>query len=355
MSLDINEISFAEGINLALTQAMTEDEKVLCFGLGVDDPKRIFGTTTNLVEKFGTDRVFDMPTSENGMTGVAIGASLRGFRPVMVHQRTDFFYLAMDQLINNAAKWHYMFGGQDNVPITIRLIVGRGWGQGPTHSQNSHSMFAQIPGIKVVMPATTADAKNLLLTSIKDPNPVIFIEHRWLHNQKGCLEKFDTSETLGKAKKLHAGDDVTIVSMSYLSIEALHAARALSKVGINCDVIDLRTVRPIDWEMIQTSVAKTGRLIVCDSGPGFISLGSEIVSKVSRENFDSLCSAPVLLSQPDCPIPTSFGLSDQFYFGSDEIIKSVKKILNKDNININLSRNMNVPHDVPGDWFTGPF
>lgn len=175
-------LTFGKAVNEALATALAEDPKAILFGLGTDDPKGIFGTTVGLQQKFGRERVFDMPTSEAGMTGVAIGASLNGIRCIMTHQRLDFFLLTMDQLVNNAAKWHYMFGGKSSVPITIRLILGRGWGQGPTHSQSLQSWFAHIPGLKVVMPTTPKDAKGLLLASIFDPNPVLFLEHRWLHH-----------------------------------------------------------------------------------------------------------------------------------------------------------------------------
>src|SRR5579872_7230710 len=161
-------MTYASAINNALNIAMNQDKKVICFGLGADDPKKIFGTTQHLQEKFGKERVFDTPTSENAMTGIGIGAALAGFRPVMVHQRLDFFLLAMDQLVNAAAKWYYMFGGQISVPIVIRLIIGRGWGQGPTHSQNLQAWFAHIPGLKVVMPTSPEDAKGLLLSAIFD-------------------------------------------------------------------------------------------------------------------------------------------------------------------------------------------
>ena len=185
------KITYGEAIREALETAMSTDDSVICYGLGVDDPKGIFGTTLGLQEKFGSDRVFDMPTSENAMTGIGIGSAIYGLRPVMVHQRLDFFLLAMDQLVNNAAKWHFMFGGQDSVPLTIRLILGRGWGQGPTHSQNLQSWFAHIPGLKVVMPATARDAKGLLLSSVFDNNPVVFLEHRWLHNLEGEVAEDD--------------------------------------------------------------------------------------------------------------------------------------------------------------------
>jgi pyruvate/2-oxoglutarate/acetoin dehydrogenase E1 component len=222
------QLTFAKAVNAALHESMAIDPSVICYGLGVTDPKTVFGTTANLEERFGNNRVFDMPTSENAMTGVAIGAALNGLKPVMTHQRLDFFLLALDQLVNGAAKWHYMFGSQISVPLTIRLILGRGWGQGPTHSQNLQAWFAHIPGLKVVMPTTPADAKGLLLTSIFDPDPVIFLEHRWLHNTVGEVLDGDIRTPLGKARVIHPGTDITLVTMSYMTIEAMHAAEYFS-------------------------------------------------------------------------------------------------------------------------------
>ena len=221
-------ITFAEAIREALDQAMAADESVIVFGLGVDDPKAIFGTTAGLQEKYGCERVFDTPTSENAMTGVGIGAALNGIRPVMVHQRLDFFLLAMDQLVNGAAKWHFMFGGKGKVPITIRLIMGRGWGQGPTHSQNLQAWFSHIPGLKVVMPSNARNAKGLLLSSIFDPNPVIFLEHRWLHGSESNVPEGEFTIPLGESK-VHTGKDITIVTMSYMTVEGLLARDFLEK------------------------------------------------------------------------------------------------------------------------------
>ena len=174
-------ITYSKAVNKALIWSMSKDKKMLCYGLGSTDPKKIFSTTEGLLEKFGEERVFDVPCSENALTGISIGSSLNGVRSVVTHQRLDFFLLAMDQLINSAAKWFYMYGSQLSVPITIRLIIGRGWGQGPTHSQNLQALFNHIPGLKVVMPTFPNDARNLLISSIFDPNPVLFLEHRWLH------------------------------------------------------------------------------------------------------------------------------------------------------------------------------
>ena len=169
------KITYAQAINKALTEEMSRNKKLICFGLGVNDSLNFFGTTKGLEKKFGPKRVFETPTSENAMTGIGVGMSLNNNPCVMMHQRLDFFLLAMDQLVNSAAKWHFMFGGKKSVPITIRLVVGKGWGQGPTHSQSLQSWFSHIPGLKVVMPSFPGDAYNLLKTSIRDPNPVIFI------------------------------------------------------------------------------------------------------------------------------------------------------------------------------------
>ncbi|MBC8417538.1 MAG: alpha-ketoacid dehydrogenase subunit beta, partial [Desulfobacterales bacterium] len=306
-------LTFSKAINEAFFQAMEMDDSVICYGLGVPDPKGVFGTTLGLQERFGPERVFDMPASENAMTGVAIGASLNGIRPVMTHQRVDFFLLAMDQLVNNAAKWHYMFGGRSSVPITIRLIIGRGWGQGPTHSQNLQAWFAHIPGLKVVMPATPADAKGLLLSSIFDDNPVIFLEHRWLHNLEGEVPENDFRIPIGEAERLKTGEDISIVSFSYMTVEALHAVEFLETNGISAELINLRSIKPIDWEMIFSSVRKTGRLLVLDTGPESGSIAGEVIARVSSNCFDALKQAPRHLTLPDIPTPTSLALTKVFY------------------------------------------
>lgn len=349
------QLTYVAALNEALHLAMERDPKVLCFGLGVDDPKRIFGTTSGLQEKFGEARVFDMPTSENAMTGVAVGASLRGFRPVMVHQRLDFFLLAMDQLVNAAAKWHYMFGGQNSVPIVIRLIIGRGWGQGPTHSQNLQAWFSHIPGLKVVMPTTPADAKGLLLASIFDDNPVLFLEHRWLHNSEGHVPVGETPIPIGKARIARPGSDITLVSMSYMTVEALQAASYLEKQGVSCEVIDLRTIRPLDWETIFTSVQKTKKLMVLDTGVATGSVAGEIIAQVCMQQFSVLTEPPVRIAMPDNPEPTSFGLTKHYYPTAEKIVESIAKMLSVP-IDLTAFAQKNLrPHDVPGDWFKGPF
>jgi len=349
------KITYAQAINEAYTEAMRLDKNVIAYGLGIDDPRGVFGTTLGLKEQFGEERVFDMPVSENAMTGIAIGASLNGIRPIVCHQRMDFFLLAMDQLVNNAAKWHYMFGGQSNVPITIRLIIGRGWGQGPTHSQSLQAWLAHIPGLKVVVPTTASDAKGLLLSSIFDNNPVVYLEHRWLHNLESEVPEGNYRIPIGKANRIKKGTDISIVSFSYMTIEALHAIKILEKEGISCDLIDLRSLSPIDWEAIFNSVRKTGRLLTLDTGSASGSVSAEIIARVCMECFDAIKQPPQRIALPDFPTPTSFYLTKYFYHGAEDIVHKVMKMLDRDINKETLKIHGKFPHDVPGDWFKGPF
>lgn len=351
----MRQITFATAINEAIHESMDRDQNVICYGLGVTDPKAVFDTTKGLEARFGSERVFDMPTSENAMTGIAVGAALDGVRPLMTHQRLDFFLLAMDQLINSASKWHYMFGSQQSVPITIRLIIGRGWGQGPTHSQNLQAWFAHMPGLKVVMPTTPEDAKGLLTASIFDPNPVIFLEHRWLHNAKGVVPEGFYSKPLGKARTAREGADITIISMSYMTIEALHAADYLQEQGVNCEVIDLLTIRPLDWKAVFASVKKTGKILVLDTGFTTGSVAGEIVARVAMDCFGDLKVKPARLAMPDIPEPTSPALTKGFYIRAADIVKQVLTMLDKDISKVDQDLPEPFPHDVPGDWFKGPF
>lgn len=348
------QLTFAHAVREALQVAMDLDSGVICYGLGVDDPRGAFGTTLGLQQRFGSSRVFDTPTSENAMTGVAIGAALNGIKPVMTHQRLDFFLLAIDQLVNNAAKWRYMFGGEVSVPITIRLILGRGWGQGPTHAQNLQSWFAHVPGLKVVMPTTPADAKGLLLSAIFDPDPVVFLEQRWLHNLRGEVPEGDGRIPFGVAGRVHGGTDVTIVSHSYMTIEVIHALESLERQRVSCDVIDLRTLCPLDWDAIYSSVEKTGRLLVVDTANPTCSLASEIISRVARDRFSALRCAPRQLTLPDTPSPASPALTKLYYAKADDVIREVGVLVGRQ-LNADTTTLSAHPHDVPGDWFTGPF
>ncbi|MEE8058850.1 MAG: transketolase C-terminal domain-containing protein [Pseudomonadales bacterium] len=347
-------INYVQATNEALQEALRQDPNVICYGLGADDPRGIFGTTLGLQEEFGAERVFDMPTSENAMTGIGIGASLNGIRPVMTHQRLDFFLLAMDQLVNNAAKWRYMFGGRFSVPITIRLIIGRGWGQGPTHSQSLQSWFAHIPGLRVVMPSNARDAKGLLLESIFCDDPVVILEHRWLHNSTAEVPEGDFRVPLGKADVIVEGDALTVVSMSYLTVEARLAVAAFQEQEVNIELLDLRTIAPIDWSAIYKSVNKTGRLLVLDTGVKTCSVAGEIIASVVENCWSALKQPPVRMTMPDIPEPTSFGLTKNFYIRAETIAERIAKIIDCSMENIALPVEAEF-HDVPGDWFKGPF
>jgi len=249
-----------------------------------------------------------------------------------------------------------MFGSKKSVPITIRLIIGRGWGQGPTHSQNLQSWFNHIPGLKVVMPSFADDAKGLLISSIFDPNPVIFLEHRWLHNISSEFKKGDYRVRIGKAKICKKGKDITIISMSYLTLEAISAAKFLSeKFKIEAEVIDLRTIKPLDWKAIYNSVIKTGRILVLDTGFTTGSVAGEIIARISIEKFKKLRSSPARLAMPDIPEPTSFALTKNFHITKKDIVKKVLKILKIKNQSKLKYLNSPKFHDQPGEWFKGPF
>lgn len=346
---------FADAIQRALGDAMEADESVICYGLGVPDPKGVFGTTIGLQDRFSSERVFDMPASENAMTGVAIGAALNGIRPVMTHQRMDFFLLAMDQLVNNAAKWRFMFGGNGNVPIVIRLIIGRGWGQGPTHAQNLQAWLAHVPGLKVVSPCFPSEAYHLLREAITDPDPVVYLEHRWLHQ----LEEPSLKEkvaNIGQATVVRDGTDVTIVASSYMVIEALRAADWLAENGVSCEIVNNTSLRPMDLKTTNSSVKRTGRILILDTSNPICSMASEISATVAEECWSYLKIPPRRLTLPDTPSPTSFALTKDYYPGAIEIAHNVMDMCNcegKDSYDVTGLKRF--PHDVPGKWFQGPF
>jgi len=348
-------IKFSEAINQALDISMKRNKNVIILGLGVDDPKRIFNTTINLKEKFGENRVFDMPTAENGITGFALGASLKGFRPVISHQRVEFSLLSMEQIINQAAKWNYMNGGQMSVPLVIRLIIGRGWGQGPQHSQSLESIFAHIPGLKVISPANPYDAKGLLISSIEDNNPVIFFEHRWLHDTLGRVPEKYYKVSIGNAKVIARGSDLTIVSNSFMTFEVMKSLDILKKYKISPEVIDLRTIRPLDKTTIIKSVKKTKKLLVVDNGWISFGISSEIISTVSEQCSNILKSKPSRVGINDSPIPSTRALARHCYPGPNEILKATCKMLNKKISKKDLKILPLNKTDVPDKLFKGPF
>lgn len=344
-------ITFAEAINEALSQMMSKDKNIILLGLGVDDPKGIFGTTKNLKNKF-PKKVFDVPTAENSLTGISIGLALMGKKPIICHQRVEFALLSLDQIINQASKWLYMSGGKSNLPIVIRLIVGRGWGQGSQHSQSLEVLFSHIPGLKVVCPSSPSDAKGMLISSIEDKNPVIFYEHRWLHSLKGHVSKKIYRKTIGKSEYLQKGKDLTIVSFSYAIIECLKANEILKKNKISADIIDLKTLRPLDYKKIILSAKKTKKVLIVDNGWTQYGIGAEI-SALIAENINTNIKIRRIGIQ-DTPIPSTISLSKFSYPNTQNILSEVQK-LTKKKMKFKYYKDKNLKTDQPDSSFLGPF
>ena len=320
-------LSYAEAIREALDQALALDPRVFVMGQGVDDPGGQFGTTLNLHKKYGAERVFDTPLSEDALMGIAVGAAIGGMRPVYIHNRPDFLLLAMDQLVNHASKWHYMFGGAVNVPMVVWACIGRGWGSAAQHSQALQGLFMHVPGLRLVMPSTCYDAKGLMLSAIADDNPVIIIEHRYNFKHKGLVPECVYRVPLGKGVVRRPGKDVTLVAISYMAIEAYKAAEELAKDGIDAEVIDLRTLRPLDEEIILTSVAKTGRMVVADTGWRTGGVCAEIMALVAEKGFASLKAPVRRVTSPDVPTPAGYTLEEAFYTGMPEIVAAAREIV----------------------------
>ena len=351
----MRKIKFNESILEATDQCMATDPSVFIIGLGVPDPGGIFGTTQGLQEKYGEDRVMDMPLSENCMTGVVTGAALNGFRPILTHQRVEFSLLSIDQIVNQAAKWYYMNAGQQNVPIVIKMVIGRGWGQGSQHAQSLESWFGHIPGLKVVMPANPYDAKGLLISAVEDDNPVIFLEHRWLHNLVDDVPMKSYTVPIGKARVARAGKEITLVAHSYMVLEALRCAEILAEHNISVEVVDLRSIRPLDSGTILDSVSKTKRLVVADNGWIHFGVSSEIISLVTENIFDQLLCKPVRMGVNDSPSPSTRALANHSYPRAFNIVEKISELMN---LNLDLNSILpkdNMPLDVPDSSFKGPF
>jgi acetoin:2,6-dichlorophenolindophenol oxidoreductase subunit beta len=320
-------LTYAEAIREATEQEMDRDPSVIVMGLGVDDFRGIYGTTRGLQQKFGAARVSDTPLSEDGMTGVAIGAALSGLRPVHVHIRMDFLLLAMNQLVNIAAKSRYMYGGAVSVPIVVRSIIGRSWGQGAQHSQGLHALCAHVPGLKVVAPSTPYDAKGCLIESIRDDDPVIYVEHRMLHGQKGHVPAEPYTVPFGKARVLAQGDDVTLVGISYMALECLRAQRSLEETGIHADVIDPVSLSPLDMETIAASVRRTGRLVVVDTAWTSFGASAEIAARVVERLGGTRPLEVHRMGYAPVSCPTTKTLQDLFYPTVEQIASAAYRLV----------------------------
>jgi pyruvate/2-oxoglutarate/acetoin dehydrogenase E1 component len=324
----MRSLSYAQAINETLHQMMERDPRVFLIGQGVTSPWYVGTTTVGLIDRFGSKRIIDTPVSENGVTGVAVGAALAGMHPILMHPRMDFMYYAMDQIANHAANWHYMFGGQLSVPLTIWTIINRGGEQAAQHSQALQAMFTHIPGLKVVMPSNPYDAKGLLVASIEDDNPVVYIDDRWLYDHVGEVPEELYSLPIGKGIIRKEGKDVTVVATSCMVYEASKAAEALEKEGINVEVIDIRSLKPLDENLLFQSVRKTGRLVITDGGWKTCGVGAEIAARVAENDIFKKLKAPIVrVSLPDAPAPASSALEKVYYRSAEDVASAVKKIL----------------------------
>ena len=326
----MRELTYADAINEALHQILEQDQKAFLIGQGVTSPWYVGSTTKGLLERFGDQRVIDTPVSECGITGTAIGAALAGLHPIVEHPRMDFMYYAMDPIANHAAPWYSMFGGQLSVPITIWGIINRGGEQAAQHSQALQAIFTHIPGLKVVMPSTPYDAKGLLISAVRDPNPVIYIDERWLYHTEGGVPEQMYEVPIGKGVILHEGDDVTVVATSFMAHEACKAAKILKKEGISVEVIDPRSLKPFDDKLLFSSVEKTRRLIIADGGWKTCGIGAEISARIAESELGVKLKCPIVrIALPDLPAPASNLLELNYYKKESDVVSAIKKVMGK--------------------------
>lgn len=342
-------ITFKDAIRESLEEALY-DKRVILIGEGAPDPKAVFGTTAGLKEKF-PGQVFDMPISENGMTGVCIGAAINGLKPVLVHQRIDFSLYSADQLINNAAKWYSMYGGQKSVPMVVRMIIGRGWGQGNQHSQNLTALYAHVPGLKIFVPSNAADAKLMLREAIQYQGPVLFIENRWLYETTSEFSEHDVHLPAGFPRKISDGNKVTMVAIGHAVKEATLALKWIAPGTV--DLFDIRSIRPLPIYEIINSVSETQALIVVDDAWPFCGVAAEIIAQVVETVPMLKCVHRV--TYPDKPSASSPALAADFYAGPYDICRAVRRV--GDYVDLAEARGYQLArtHDVPDKNFRGPF
>lgn len=320
----MSEARFAHAINRSLDDAMARDPSVLLLGEDIGKAGGSFAVTRGLQDKYGADRVIDMPIAENAIAGMAVGLALGGYRPVIEIMFMDFMTLTMDPIVNQAAKLHFMFGGQSPVPLVVRTQHGGGLNAGPQHSQCLEAWFAHVPGLKVVIPATLDDAYALLRSAIEDPNPVIFIENKALYPMKGALSESPAPVPLGKARIARAGTDVTIVSYGAMVHKAMAAAAALADDGIDVEVIDLRTVQPWDEAAVLASLTRTHRLVVAHEAVEAFGIGAEIVARMAQIGFDELDGPVMRVGAAFMPVPFGRTLEVAYLPGVAQIVAAVR-------------------------------
>ena len=344
----MRRLKYWQAISEATVQCMEGDPTILIAGIGVDDHKGMFGTTRGAFQKFGRSRVFDIPNCENAMAGIAIGAAAVGKRPLVVHPRNDFMFLAMDQIFNLAAKWKYMYGTQTGVPVVFRGIVGRGWGQGATHSQSLQATFAHFPGLHVAAPASPADAKGLLVSALQGSTPVILLENRALYELEEDVAEAPTPIPFGQGRIVREGNDITIVGASLMAYEADRAAEILAEKGISAEVIDPRSMRPLDERIILDSLRKTGHLVVTDTSWAAYGFAAEVAAVAAEKGFAFLKAPVRRITLPDCPAPVSKPLEKAYHPSPMTIVQACLEVLQSKDSSV---RGL---HDVQ-ERFTGPY
>jgi len=322
------KMSIREAINQTLHQEMERDERVIVLGEDVaSDQGGVYGITDGLSAKFGLHRVIDTPITESAIVGAAGGAALTGLRPVAELMFVDFLGVCLDQILNQIAKFRYMFGGQARTPVVIRTMIGAGTGTGPQHSQILYPLLAAIPGIKVVTPANAADAKGLLSTAIRDDDPVIFCEHKALYMDECEVPEGEYLLPFGQARTAVEGSDITIVGMSRTAVIAEEAATQLAQKGISAEVIDLRTLSPLDEGSVLESLAKTGRLVVVDESNPYCSMASEIAGLVVERGFDTLDAPVKRVTSPHTPVPATPCLEANYVPSVQRVMAAVEETL----------------------------
>jgi len=328
MVIKMKEITYVNALNEALYEEMERDEKVFLIGEDIGPYGGVFGVTKGLYEKYGFERVKQTPISESAIIGAAVGAAITGLRPVAEIMYLDFITLAIDQIVNQAAKLYFMSGGQTNVPMVIRAQYGTGTAEAAHHSQCLEAWFAHVPGLKVVMPSTAYDAKGLLKSSIRDSNPVIFLEHRVLYSKRFEVPDGDWIVELGKGDIKRNGKDITVIATGIMVERTLQASKDLSP-EIDIEIIDPRTIYPLDLGLILKSVKKTGNVLIVHEAVTRFGIGAEILRNIIGNSFDYLDSPPKVLGSIDTPVPYSVPLEKAVVPQKDDIVRAVRKILGR--------------------------
>lgn len=320
-------LTYAQAIREAHAQLLKADSRVFLLGQGLWSPWYAGTSLQDIDKEFGRDRVLDSPVSENATTGAAVGAAIAEMRPIVFHPRMDFMLLAVDPIVNQAANWAYLFGGRVSVPLVIRSVINRGGEQGAQHSQALQAMFMHVPGLKVVMPSTPYDAKGLLISAVYDGNPVLYIDDRWLYEEVENVPEDLYRVPIGEAVIRRPGRDITIAATSYMAAQARRAVETLAQCGIDAELIDLRSIKPWDREMVLASVSKTGRLVIADAAWLTAGAAAEIAATVAGELFHALKAPIKRVCLPDVPAPTSRALEAAYYVGAHDIVTAVEKVV----------------------------